>query len=180
MSSLAKLAKTIDAFNQGIGQKIAWLALFMVLVQFIVVVMRYVFGIGSIFMQESVIYMHGILFMVGAGYTLLHGGHVRVDIFYREANPRTKAIVDLLGVILLLAPVCILIMVYSMPYVISSWKVLEHSKETSGIPAVFLLKTMIPVFCVLVFAQGVSLAIHSFLVLRGVEEMPAEEDHEVF
>lgn len=180
MSSLANLAKLIDAFNQEIGQKIAWLALFMVLVQFIVVVMRYVFGIGSIFMQESVVYMHGILFMAGAGYTLLHGGHVRVDIFYREAKPTTKALVDLLGVIFLLVPVCILIMVYSMPYVSNSWAVLEHSKETSGIPAVFLLKTMIPVFCVLVLAQGISLAIHSFLVLRGVEEMPADEDHEVF
>lgn len=180
MSSLAKLAKLIDSFNQGIGQKIAWLALFMVLVQFIVVVMRYVFGIGSIFMQESVVYMHGILFMAGAGYTLLHGGHVRVDIFYREAKPTTKAVVDLLGVIFLLAPVCILIIVYSMTYVTSSWAVLEQSKETSGIPAVFLLKTMIPVFCVLVLAQGISLAIHSFLILRGVEEMPADEDHEVF
>lgn len=180
MSSLAKLAKLIDAFNQEIGQKIAWLALIMVLVQFIVVVMRYVFGIGSIFMQESVVYMHGILFMAGAGYTLLHGGHVRVDIFYREAKPTTKAVIDLLGVILLLAPVCILIMVYSTTYVLNSWAVLEHSKETSGIPAVFLLKTMIPVFCVLVLAQGISLAIHSFLVIRGVEEMPADEDHEVF
>lgn len=179
MSSLAKIAKLIDAFNEEIGRKVAWLALLMVLLQFMVVVMRYVFGIGSIFMQESVVYMHGILFMVGAGYTLLHGGHVRVDIFYRDAKPTTKALIDLLGVIFLLAPVCILILIYTMPYVSNSWAVLERSKETSGIPAVFLLKTIVPIFCVLVLAQGTSLAIHSFLVLRGLEEMPSEEEHEV-
>ena len=88
----------------------------MVLLQFIVVVMRYIFGAGFIAMQEGVIYLHATLFMVGAGYTLLHGGHVRVDIFYREARPRRRALVDLIGVILFLLPVCVIIGWSSWPY----------------------------------------------------------------
>ena len=81
MKPLDIFAQKIDAANSVIGRTTAWLALIMVLVQFVVVMMRYVFGVGSIMMQESVIYMHAFLFMLGAGYTLLQGGHVRVDIF---------------------------------------------------------------------------------------------------
>ena len=106
MSSLLAVARMIDALNETIGRSVAWLALFMVLVQFIVVVMRYVFGIGSIFMQESIVYMHAIVFLAAAGYTLLHDGHVRVDIFYGSATPRQKAIVNLLGVLIFLWPIC--------------------------------------------------------------------------
>ncbi|MFD2207630.1 TRAP transporter small permease subunit, partial [Kiloniella antarctica] len=117
MAGFLSLAKAIDSLNNKIGHSVAWLALFMVLVQFIVVLMRYVFGIGSIFMQESIIYMHGFLFMLGAGYTLLHGGHVRVDIFYGAASEKKQAIVDFIGTIVFLFPVLILIMIYGLPYV---------------------------------------------------------------
>ena len=85
------LAHSIDRFNDTIGRKIAWVALAMAGVQFIVVLMRYVFGVSEIWLQESILYMHGILFMLGAGYTLLHNGHVRIDIFYRDASPARKA-----------------------------------------------------------------------------------------
>lgn len=85
MSVLSKFVQLVDLANDRIGKSVAWLAIIMVLIQFIVVVMRYVFGIGSIMMQESIIYLHGMLFMIGAGYTLLHEGHVRVDIFYRKS-----------------------------------------------------------------------------------------------
>lgn len=178
MSALAGFARAIDAVNEYIGRYVAWLALLMVVVQFVVVVMRYVFGIGSIMMQESIVYMHGLLFMLGAGYTLLHGGHVRVDVFYRPASPTFKAWVDLMGVIVLLIPVTVLIFVYSLPYVQNSWHVLEGSKETSGIPAVFLLKTVILVFAGLIILQGVSLALHSLLRITGHEAPPADEQHE--
>ena len=167
MTGLAKLAGAIDRLNGAIGRGVAWLALFMVLVQFALVIMRYVFGVGSIWVQESLIYAHGTLFMVAAGYTLLHDGHVRVDVFYREAVPRRKALIDLLGVFILLMPFCVLIWITSYPYVAASWAVFEGSRETSGIQAVFLLKTMILVFVVLVGLQGVSLAIRSWLVLAG-------------
>jgi TRAP-type mannitol/chloroaromatic compound transport system permease small subunit len=139
----------------------------MVLVQFTVVVLRYVFGFGSILMQESVIYLHAILFMIGAGYTLLHEGHVRLDIFYRDTSVRTKALVDLWGSIGLLIPVTVLIWWSSWPYVAGSWKVLEGSKETSGIHAVFLLKTVILVFAALMLVQGISLMAKSILTLKG-------------
>lgn len=160
-------AKAIDWINTRIGLGVAWLALFMVLVQFALVLMRYVFGVGSIMTQESLIYAHGILFMVVAGFTLMQGGHVRVDIFYREASPRRKAMVDLFGVVAMLIPVCLLIWAYSLPYVISSWQVLEGSRETSGIPGVFLLKTAMLVFVAVVLLQGVALAFRSVLVLAG-------------
>lgn len=176
MQALISVAKAIDSLNQHIGRWIAWLALIMVLVQFVVVLMRYVFGMGSIAMQESIVYMHGILFMVGAGYTLLHGGHVRIDIFYREAAPRHKAKVDIFGVLVFLLPVCILIWIYSWPYVANAWAVYEGSKETSGIQAVFLLKTVVLVFCILVALQGISMLIHSLAVLLEKEPpQPSEE-----
>lgn len=170
MSHLASLARIIDAVNERVGRTIAWAALAMVLVQFTVVVLRYVFGFGSILMQESVIYLHAVLFMIGAGYTLLHDGHVRLDIFYRDASIRTKALVDLWGSIGLLIPVTVLIWWFSWPYVAGSWKVLEGSKETSGIHAVFLLKTVILVFAALMFAQGISLLVRSILTLTGREQ----------
>ncbi|NQV56223.1 MAG: TRAP transporter small permease subunit [Rhodospirillales bacterium] len=148
----------------------------MVLVQFTVVVMRYIFGIGSIMMQESVIYMHSILFMIGAGYTLLYNGHVRVDIFYRDATVHAKAILDLIGVAIFLVPVCILIWWFSWGYVGASWAVFEGSKETSGIQAVYLLKSTILAFAVMMMLQGISLAAHSVLILMGVEdEAPAKQ-----
>ena len=174
MQALASLSAMINRFNNAVGKWIAWLALVMVLIQFAVVVMRYIFGLGSIMMQESIIYMHAILFMVGAGYTLLHEGHVRVDIFYREAPPRTKAIVDLGGALFFLIPVALLIWIYSWQYVVSSWEVLEGSKETSGIQGVFLLKSVILMFCGLVIAQGVSMIIASVLCLTGRENLIPE------
>lgn len=177
MQGLASLATAINRLNNSVGKWTAWLALTMVLVQFVVVVMRYIFGIGSIMMQESVIYMHGILFMAGAGYTLLHEGHVRVDIFYREASVRTKAIVDLLGAIFFLIPVSVLIWAYSWSYVLQSWSVLEGSKETSGIQGVFVLKSVILVFCGLMILQAISMTIASVLRLTGNEPLiPAVEE----
>ncbi|MEX0921176.1 MAG: TRAP transporter small permease subunit [Rhodovibrionaceae bacterium] len=178
MQALISVAKAIDMLNEFIGKWVAWLALLMVLVQFIVVLMRYVFGMGSIAMQESIIYMHGILFMLGAGYTLLHDGHVRVDIFYREASPRHKAKVDIFGVLAFLLPVCLLIWIYSWPYVQSAWRVYEGSKETSGIQGVFLLKTIVLVFCVLVALQGIALLIRSLAVLLEKEPPPSAAERE--
>lgn len=168
MQSLYSLARGIDRLNHVTGRAVAWLTLAMVLVQFAVVVLRYVFGLGFIWMQESILYMHALVFLVGAGFTLLKEGHVRVDIFYREAPVRKKALVDLLGVVFLLVPFCILVWTVSWPYVANSWAVMEGSKETSGIQGIYLLKTAILVFTVLVALQGLSIALKSILVLNGV------------
>ncbi len=168
MSLIERVCDAIDLLNERLGRAVAWLALIMVLVQFTIVVLRYMFGFGSIMMQESVIYLHAVLFLAGSGYTLLHDGHVRVDIFYRDAAPRTRAFVDLIGVLIFLLPVCTLIWWGSWPYVQTSWQVLEGSRETSGIHAVYLLKTIILVFAVLMALQGIAMGLRALMVIRGV------------
>ena len=178
MKGLAAFARAVDRLNDTVGRTVAWLALAMVLMQFAVVVLRYIFGFGSIFMQESIVYMHGLLFMLGAGYNLLHGGHVRVDIFYSDAPAKAKAVVDLVGVIVLLIPVSIVILIYSMPYVRASWAVFEGSKETSGIQGVFLLKSVVIIFAVLVLLQGIAMAVGAAIVLTTGERPPAPEPRE--
>ncbi len=164
---MRSIATFIDTLNEHIGRTLAWLSLLIVLVQFIVVGGRYVFGIGYIWAQESIIYMFGFLFMLTSAYTLRHDGHVRVDIFYREADPRVKAWINLLGSLFFLIPVCVLIFWIAYPYVMQSWAILERSQEASGIPARYLQKTAILAFAVLMGLQGLSMALHSVLALRG-------------
>ncbi|MGI9477778.1 MAG: TRAP transporter small permease subunit [Hyphomicrobiaceae bacterium] len=169
MNALRQLARLIDAINEGIGRVVSWLALLMVLVQVVVVVMRYVFGISVLTMQESIWYMHSIIFLVASGYTLLHDGHVRIDIIYGAASERGKAIIDLLGVLIILLPVCIMIWWVSWPYVAAAWKVREGSVEVSGIQGVYLLKTCMLVFAATLFLQGISQAVKSLFVIAGMD-----------
>ena len=150
------MAGRIDRVNLIIGRGAIWLSIAMVLVQFIVVVMRYAFGIGSILMQEAIVYMHAVLFMMAAADTLLAEAHVRVDIFYARLPAARKAAIDLSGNALLVLPFCVLLFLVSIDYVRLSWSVLEGSRETSGIQAVFLLKSVILVFAVQLALQAVS------------------------
>src|SRR3954470_12026035 len=136
------LSERIDRLNSAIGRSASWCALFIVLTGFAVVLMRYVLGLGSLWLQESVVYAHAALFLLAAAWTLQEGGHVRVDVFYASASPRTKAWVDLLGALLLLLPFAIALFWFSFPYVARSWTILERSPETSGLPLVFVLKTL--------------------------------------
>jgi len=168
---MQKIVQIIDRINDVIGRSIAWLTLAMVLVTFLIVVLRYAFSIGWIAMQESVVYLHAVVFMLGAAYTLKQNGHVRVDIFYEKMSARGKAWVDLSGALLLLVPFCLFIIVISWNYVSLSWSLLEGSREAGGLPAVFLLKTTIPVMAGLLMLQGIAQALRSVLVLRG-REMP--------
>jgi TRAP-type mannitol/chloroaromatic compound transport system permease small subunit len=132
-----------------------------------VVMMRYALGIGSIWLQESILYAHAALFMLAAAWTLAVGGHVRVDIFYAQAKPRTRAVVDLFGALVFLLPFAIALAALSIPYVERSWAILERSREASGLPLVYLLKTLIPIFALLIGLQGVAQAIRAALVLSG-------------
>ena len=163
------LADLIDRFNVVTGKGLAWFALFIVLIQFAVVLMRYVFGIGSIWMQELIVYLHGFLFMLAAAYTLAKEGHVRVDIFYREAHPRIKAKINMFGSAFLMIPVCILIVYVSWGYVYNSWAILEGSQETSGIQARFLLKSAIIGFAIQMALQGFVTMVRSWYALQGDE-----------
>jgi TRAP-type mannitol/chloroaromatic compound transport system permease small subunit len=174
---LLGLADAIDRLTTAIGRTVAWASLFVVLVQFAVVLMRYVVGVGSLWVQESVIYAHAALLMLAVAWTLREGGHVRVDIFYADASPRTKAIIDLIGALCLLLPFTITLGVLSIPYVARSWSILERSRETSGLPIVFLLKTLIPLFALLLGLQGVSQAIRAGAVL--FRALPVEDAYVV-
>ncbi|MFW3614928.1 TRAP transporter small permease subunit [Billgrantia antri] len=156
----------LDGFTEVVGRSIAWLVILMMAVQFAIVVMRYVFGLHSIAMQESVMYMHAMVFMLGAAWTLRHDGHVRVDIFYRKLSARGRAWIDLLGTLFLLFPVTLFIAYSSLGYVKSSWAILERSPD-GGIPGVFLLKSLILVMMLLLMLQGVAQVMRQVLILRG-------------
>ncbi len=176
MDKLLPLIRLLEAVNERIGRAVAWLTLGAVVVTFAIVLLRYLFNVGWIAMQESVTYLHALVFMLGAAYTLRHDGHVRVDIFYRNFGPRGQAVVDLAGSLLLLAPVCIFIISSSWEYVASAWALREGSPEAGGLPAVFLLKTAIPAMAVLLLIQGTVLALRSALVLLGHAEDAPEHD----
>ena len=157
-----------DRISELIGKAAAWLTLFMVLVTTVIVVMRYVFDAGMIWMQESVIWMHAAVFMLGASYTLLHEEHVRVDIFYRKMGPRRQALVDLFGVILFLLPVCGYLALAAYDFAAVSWSIRESSREPGGLPfpMIPLLKSVVVVMPVLVALQGVSMMMRSLTALK--------------
>ncbi len=165
MNYLILVYQTLDKVNLRIGRFASWVSLVLVLVQFSIVFIRYVFNYGFVWLQESVLYLHSILFMVGAAYTLLHDNHVRIDIFYQKMSQRMQAIVNLFGSVFFLMPVCVLIITSSMPYVHDSWRVLEGSRDINGIPAVFLLKSLIILFAVLLLMQGISMALKNSLFI---------------
>jgi TRAP-type mannitol/chloroaromatic compound transport system permease small subunit len=162
-----RTADVIDRVTAAIGRAALWCCLYAVLAEFAVVLLRYAFGIGSIKLQESVLYAHAGLFMLAAAWTLQVGGHVRVDVFYAQARPRTRALVDLLGALLFLLPFAAALAALSLPYVERSWAILERSREASGLPFVYLLKTLIPIFALLLGLQGIAQALRAALVLAG-------------
>ncbi len=148
------LIRFLEALVEFTGKSVAWLILLMTLITATIVIMRYGVNVGSIFLQETVIYCHAMVFLLASAYTLKHNGHVRVDIFYRKAQPKTQAWIDLLGSLFLLQPVCLFIIWISWNYVSVSWENLEKSNETGGIPALFLLKSLIPLMALLLSLQG--------------------------
>ncbi len=166
MKGFEPLADVLDRCSERLGIVVAWLILVMVGITFAIVVLRYGFSWGRIWMQESYVWLNAIVFLLGAPYALLKDAHVRVDIFYRPAGPRIRAIIDALGAVLLLLPSMVLFFFLCAPYVIQSWKRLESSREANGLPGLFLLKTMLLIFSVLMFLQGLSLLVRSLGLLR--------------
>jgi TRAP-type mannitol/chloroaromatic compound transport system permease small subunit len=165
--NLLRLADAIDRLNAGIGRMSAWAILVMALIQFAVIVLR-LFGVGSLWLHESLFYFHVALVLFTAAWTLRQDGHVRVDIFYTGASPRTRAAIDLAGSLFLLLPFMLAVISFASPYVQRSWKILEGSREAGGLPLVFLLKTAILLFAAQMLLQGLAQAIHAGLALsRG-------------
>jgi TRAP-type mannitol/chloroaromatic compound transport system permease small subunit len=163
---MQNLIGKLDSINLAVGMVVRWAAIFMVLIQFAIVLFRYVFGFSSIAVNESVLYLHASLFMLGAGYTLLVDGHVRVDIFYGKSSERRKAAIDMFGHLALLIPSMLVLAYWSWPSVVNSWKILEGPISVGGIPASFLLKSLIPAFCVLLVVQSISCLLASVLRYR--------------
>lgn len=159
----------LDRFSSLLGKAAAWLTLFMVLVTFVVVVLRYVFDVGLIWLQESVVWMHGFVFMVGAAYTLQQEEHVRVDIFYREMSPKHRAWVDLIGVAVFLLPLCALLGWKAFDYVAVSWQLQEASRESGGLPypLIPLLKSILVVMPLMVGLQGIALLSRCVRTIRS-------------
>ena len=168
MNYWATFAQTINHTNRAIGSAVAYASIAMALVTTGVVILRYGFEQGAIAAQESVLYLHGALFMLGAAPTLLSDKHVRVDVFYRNFSPRQQTWVNTLGHTLFTTPICLLIIFGSWGYVAESWSILESSPEPGGIPAVFLLKTLIPAMAVLLLLQAISAIISGLVELSEV------------
>jgi TRAP-type mannitol/chloroaromatic compound transport system permease small subunit len=169
VSDANRIVTGIDGLNRRIGYAVAWLTLAMVLVTFAIVVLRYAFGIGPIWLQESVTWMHAAVFMLGGAFTLQRDEHVRVDIFYRGMRPAGRAWVDILGVVFLLLPLCAFIAYESFDYVAASWSIREGARDAGGLPypLVSLLKSILLVMPVLVGLQGLSLLLVSARRIRG-------------
>jgi TRAP-type mannitol/chloroaromatic compound transport system permease small subunit len=159
----------IDRFSDASGKLVAWLTLFMVIITFVIVVMRYVFDAGLIWLQESVIWMHATVFMVGAAYTLRHEGHVRVDVFYRNMSEQRRAWVDAIGVLLFLLPLCGFLAVKSFDFALTSWSMHEASRESGGLPypVLPLVKSVLIIMPVAVGLQGLVLLQRSVACLRS-------------
>ena len=159
----------LDRISAVTGRATAWLTLFMVIITFVVVVMRYVFDAGLIWVQESVVWMHAVVFMLGAAYTLRDEGHVRVDVFYRVMSDRHRAWVDLIGALIFLLPLCVFLGWKSFDFVTQSWSIREASRESGGLPypLIPMLKSVLLLMPVAVALQGASLCLKSVQTLRG-------------
>ena len=167
MGVFATAIRLIDRLTEIIGRVISWLTLIMVFLVVTVVVMRYFLEMGSIALQELVTYIHAMVFMLGIAFTLKRGGHVRVDIFYRDFPAQRKALVDLLGGLFFLLPVTLLIFVTSWDYVAASWAITETSAENNGLPFIYLLKTLMLIMPGMLLLQGIAEVLKSGLILSG-------------
>jgi len=166
-TQLENIANRMEQLIDWSGRVVSWCVLFMVLLTFLVVVMRYVFDTGWIALQESVSYLHSIVFLLGAAYTLQHDAHVRVDIFYSRLGERAKAWVDLLGHLFILIPVMLFIVWISWPYISDAWAVKESSRDAGGLPGVYLLKSLILLMAGLLIIQALVLLLRAGLKLGG-------------
>lgn len=164
-----KIIKLFENIITWCGHAVSWLTLMMVIITFVVVILRYVFDIGWIALQESVTYMHAMVFLIGAAYTMQQEAHVRVDIFYGKCSVKSRAWIDLLGSLFLLMPMMVFIAWISWEYIQSSWSVLEGSREASGLPGVYLLKSLILVMAVLLIMQAFTMIARCLQKIRGAQ-----------
>ncbi len=168
MRALEKVADVIDAVIGFIGRTAAWMVLPVALIAFAVVAMRYALDRGYPWLQESYIWLHGAAVLLVAAWVLQEGKHVRVELFYKDASAKVKAWIDLIGVTCFLMPMMGFLFWWSMPLVQRSWRLMERSQTTDGLSFVYIMKTVVPVFCVLVMLQGLSMMLRCIVTIaRG-------------
>ncbi|WP_319407561.1 TRAP transporter small permease subunit [uncultured Desulfosarcina sp.] len=165
----------IDRFNEAVGRMVSWVSLLLVLVVFVDVVMRYLFKTSFVFTQELEWHLFAFIFLIGAGYTLLHDGHVRVDIIYQRLGVKGRAWINFLGVIFFLIPGCYLVISTSWHFVSNSFSMLEGSPDPGGIPFRFIVKGTMTVGYVLLLLQGLSMGVHALLQILGAETVEEEK-----
>ncbi|MFH0960664.1 MAG: TRAP transporter small permease subunit [Pseudomonadota bacterium] len=175
MFAIRKLCGLIDSINEWTGRAVAWTTLALVIVIFSDVVMRYLFNTSYVFTQELEWHIFSFIFLIGAGYTLLHDGHVRVDIIYQVVSPKARAWVDLIGVLFFLIPGCYIVIKTSWGFMLNSWDVFEGSPDPGGVPFRFIIKSFIPIGFSLMLLQGVSLGLKSLLVITGAGDEERRE-----
>lgn len=161
LRKLQIIEEVIDSFTRRTGRLVAWLSLLMMGLTFLVVLLRYLFNIGSIALQETTLYLHAIVFLFCAAYTLQANRHVRVDILYRKFSPRTQALVNLIGCIGLLLPTLAFVAWSSWDYIAIAWHIGERSGDAGGLPFTYLLKSAILGWVILLGLQGVAEAIRA-------------------
>lgn len=169
MQFLRSISVRIDAINKHIGKAVSWTTLLLVAVTFIDVVMRYFFNTSYVFTQELEWHVFAFIFLMGAGYTLLIDGHVRVEVFYGKMSRKARGWIDLVGFLFFLVPSCLLFIKTGLPFVIKSFQILEGSPDPGGIPFRFILKACIPAGYALILLQGISLGIKSLFAILGLE-----------
>lgn len=175
LTVLSTLMRVINGVNKIIGHIFSWAALGIVLVCFSVVLERYAFGNTRLWAQDLYIWLNGLMFTAVAGFALFRGDHVRVDIFYRPASIRKKAIADLVGVFIFLLPFTYIVYEYCFSFVARSWGLKEASANVGGMPGLYILKTFILVFAVLIALQGIAMIVRSILVLCNRNDLiPAD------
>ncbi len=163
---MQKISKNLDAFSELTGKICSWFVAVMVMVTCVVVIMRYGLDMGSVLLQDVVLYLHGGLFLLGAAFALKRGAHVRVDIFYRDFSDLRKAWVDLLGNIIFLQPVCWIILFFSWGFVEPSWRNMEGSPEPDGLPFVYVQKSLLIALAVLLGLQSLSEIFKSLITIK--------------
>ncbi len=169
---MQRLKSNLERISELTGSVMAWLTVLMVLGTFVIVVLRYVFDLGWIAMQESIVWMHAAVFMLGASYTLKHNEHVRVDIFYRGSTGQRRAWVNVFGTVVFLLPLAAFVAVTSWDYVSTSWAIREASREAGGLPFPFvpIMKSLIPATALLLMLQGIADLLGAVLVLTRAAE----------
>ena len=166
MEFIKKAVAFGESINEWIGKGMVTAAVVLfILVIFSNVILRYVFNTSFVFMSELEWHIFAFIFLMGAGYTLLHEGHVRVDIFYSLMDRKKKAIINFFGVLFFLIPSCWVVLSTTIPWAVVAYEIGETSIDPGGIPARFMIKAVLPLGYFLMLIQGIILGIKSFFIL---------------